>query len=487
MSLIAHALWPALTALASVLIYRAFLHPLRQVPGPFSCRLTSLWLHYRSYVGDECSQIDSLHQVYGPVVRIGPNEVVVSDGAALAPIYSDKGGFLKAQCYSNFDSGGHATIFSTLDPNYRAARSKLVLPLFSMNSIRNGSDTIEGYIKKFTSQLSQAADQCRASKSKSAQPVSCNVLNLSRQLALDTVTSYLFGSSYGALDEDERTLSASPFVDTLVALGRFFFLPPWAVSVLEGLRQKLWPDQPENSSTATVHRYMEKLVAGCGPDNSTFQGRLATSKITSDEIIVQCEDLVFAGTDSTGMNLATLCWHLAQNPRIYDKLCSEVKEADRISSHYNPQSLPYLDAVVREGLRIAMANPTRLPRIVPPGGFTFTSYDGRSHHFPAGTQIGSQIFSLHFDRSVFPDPFKFKPERWLEDPSLEMQRNFFAFGLGQRACIARSLATQELLLTVRAVAREGVLKGARAVGDGIEILEWFNSRVKGGRIDIAWG
>lgn len=152
----------------------------------------------------------------------------------------------------------------------------------------------------------------------------------------------------------------------------------------------------------------------------------------------------------------------------------------------NLQSLPYLDAVTREGLRLAMANPIRLPRVVPAPGWRFTDSTGKDYHFPAGTQVGAQILTLHTNPNVFPDPLAFKPERWLEKSTPEMQRSFVPFSTGQRACIARNLAMQELTLAVRAIAREDVLAGARPASDKIEILEWFNSKVIGERIDLCW-
>jgi len=66
-----------------------------------------------------------------------------------------------------------------------------------------------------------------------------------------------------------------------------------------------------------------------------------------------------------------------------------------------------------------------------------------------------------------------------------MQRDWFAFGLGQRQCIARNLAQFELQLAVRAIAREGLLENTRAEGK-IEMMEWFNSKIKEEKIEIAW-
>lgn len=161
-------------------------------------------------------------------------------------------------------------------------------------------------------------------------------------------------------------------------------------------------------------------------------------------------------------------------------------DAAEASPTYNPQSLRYLDAVVREGLRLSMANPTRFPRVVPPGGWTFTTSTTKStYHFPAGTLVGCQPYSLHYDAQVYPEPFEFRPERWLGNVTPEMQRDWYPFGLGQRQCIARNLAQFELQLAVRAIAREGLLEGSKALGK-IELMEWFNSKIKGEKIEIVW-
>lgn len=133
-----------------------------------------------------------------------------------------------------------------------------------------------------------------------------------------------------------------------------------------------------------------------------------------------------------------------------------------------------------------MANPTRFPRIVPPQGFDFGACSGKHFHIPGGTTVGMQPYTLHFNPDVYPNPFAFKPERWLENPTAEMQRDWIPFGLGARQCIARNLAQSELFLAVRAIARENVLEGARAVGEKIELLEWFNSKVKGEKIELIW-
>lgn len=145
-----------------------------------------------------------------------------------------------------------------------------------------------------------------------------------------------------------------------------------------------------------------------------------------------------------------------------------------------------------------MANPSRLPHRVPVGGWSF-----KNVHFPANTDVGCAAYELHLNPIVFPDPTAFIPERWLDEDSVEdthattmmkekgkekerMNKYWFAFGAGSRACIARNLAMTELYMGTERVVESGVLRGARAGAEKVEIFEWFNSSVKGEKIELVW-
>lgn len=148
------------------------------------------------------------------------------------------------------------------------------------------------------------------------------------------------------------------------------------------------------------------------------------------------------------------------------------------------QFLPYLSAVVKEALRISMANPTRLPHIVPSTGLTLSNIT-----IPPGTIVGVSAYSLHFNPTVFTSPHSFIPERWLPDQVTEsMSKSFFAFGAGSRACIARNLAMTELYWATEKIVERDVLRGAKLPNgkEDVEINEWFNSSVKGEKIELVW-
>ncbi|PNS17682.1 Isotrichodermin C-15 hydroxylase [Sphaceloma murrayae] len=486
--------------LAAYLTLTPLLSPLSSLPGPLSLRFTPLPLLLRSYLGTESTYLTALCAHYdAPILLIGPNEVLISDGAALAPIYSTNGGFAKAPCYRNFDIMGWPSLFSALDKGYRAPRAKAVVGMFATKALREGEARVREAVVAFVERLRRERDQ--AGKGKGGR---VELLDASRALAVDAVTGYLFGKGYGGLQEGAsgEKLSASEFVNAFVGVGRFFFLPNWAFVLVERASQWMFETRETVESMQRVEGYVRKLVEDADVNDATYQARLLKSGLTKDEIAAQCMDLMFAGTDSSGMNMSTFCWQMAKHPEAYAKLKAEILQSKREDPNYDPATLPYLRACIKETLRLSMANPTRLPRVVPDGGWLYTpsddfSFSGsrsskhpqRSYFLPAGTLVSCQIHTLHHNPSVFPKPFEFEPERWMDsshDLLDKMTRDFIPFSLGSRQCIARNLAMAELNLACAAVIESGVLDGAKNVGDRIEILEWFNSKVEGERIEIEY-
>jgi len=169
--------------------------------------------------------------------------------------------------------------------------------------------------------------------------VRVNVLDLARAAAVDAVTGYLFARSYGGLGEGslgendgkdggQQHLSAGAFVDTFVAVGRFFLLPNTVFKAVEWLSTRLFPDPVVDKSMGLVYQFVDDLVEDTATDllaedqevqhekEDTYQRRLLNAGFSKSETKAQCLDLIFAGTDSTGMNLATACWYLSQMPEL---------------------------------------------------------------------------------------------------------------------------------------------------------------------------
>lgn len=147
----------------------------------------------------------------------------------------------------------------------------------------------------------------------------------------------------------------------------------------------------------------------------------------------ECKDHMAAGIDTTGDGLCFLMWELSQphnlqfQQRLYQELASAPADASL-------DSYVYLDAVIKEGLRCAPPIPMSLPRYVPAGGRVIDSF-----FVPGHTIVSCQPYSVHrVDETVFPEPEKFWPDRWLvERGAAERNRLFFAFATGGRGCTGK--------------------------------------------------
>ncbi|KAJ5761251.1 hypothetical protein N7520_008407 [Penicillium odoratum] len=451
-------------SLISKWVCRAFFHPLSNIPGPKIAGCTSLWLAYHTYIGDECTVIFNLHCKYGPILRVGPNDVDISNADAIEPIYVARGGFPKSPVYSKFDIEGHNTIFSTLTLPERAARAKAITSLFSTASLRQSEAILSQVFDDFVAKLQREA--------KKGEPV--NVLNVCRCMALDAISVYLFQHRYGALDENSGVMSASPFVDAYVGVGAFFNLAGRIGDLVMAVSEHMSTEVTKKAFDL-IDRYTAELVSVATPKSGSYQSRLL-EKQTPLQSQIEVKDLCFAGTDSTSMNTATIMWYLSKYPKIYQQLREEIQSC--VTRGEDPIACSYLRGTVKEGLRLSWANPIRLPRAVPTGGWNYHDY-----HFPTGTSVGVASFQLHQNAQVFPDPLRFMPERWL-NPTQQMLDHFFAFGKGSRACIAQNLGTLEVTMAIFSIVKADLLCDARVVQNRIQIKQWFNSRVEGEEILI---
>jgi cytochrome P450 len=147
----------------------------------------------------------------------------------------------------------------------------------------------------------------------------------------------------------------------------------------------------------------------------------------------ECLDHMAAGIDTTGDALCFLMWELSQ-PRSLHTQRALREELLRTDGSVPFDQLPYLDAVVCEGLRCFPPIPMSLPRYVPQGGRTVDGY-----WLPHKTIVSCQALSVHFiNQDVFPEPEAFRPERWLApEDDADRRRLLFAFANGGRGCVGK--------------------------------------------------
>lgn len=290
-------------------VYRLCFHPLASVPGPLVAKCTSLWQVLHSYLGDECTSVQNLHCRYGTVVRIGPNMIDISDGAALGPIYVDKGGFPKVSNYHSAYVDGFATIFSTTDLAYRAAKAKVVAPLFSNAAIHRDRECLYQSVERFIQDVQKSIQISKG------RPV--DLQKHTRALGLDVLTSYLFRHRPSRIQEQIKAGSMIPWLDVIVDLGQFFYFPSWLSRFCVPAWSRSRPQaHREANASQLVHEYTTSVARDSETKSNTFQGRLLKQGIAKEEIAAECKSMMVAGTHSFGSVLAMTLWNLARHPTV---------------------------------------------------------------------------------------------------------------------------------------------------------------------------
>lgn len=176
-----------------------------------------------------------------------------------------------------------------------------------------------------------------------------------------------------------------------------------------------------------------------------------------EQVLFTSTSVIAAGSDTTSLAIATTLRYVVGNPQCYRKVQAEVDEAFETGRLKEPCAyaagvkLEYLQACIKEALRLHPPISMSLPRVVPAGGDVI---DGR--FYAAGTIVGVAPFLLHRDTGIWgADAADFKPERWLDSGEAGDQerlkwqsRNFLSFGGGSRQCIGKNISMMEITKTL---------------------------------------
>ncbi|KAI2778112.1 cytochrome P450 [Daldinia loculata] len=171
--------------------------------------------------------------------------------------------------------------------------------------------------------------------------------------------------------------------------------------------------------------------------------------MTTKDPVAHLSANVYGGSDTTSIALRSIFYYLGKNRDKMRKLVEEIDGAAAAGNLSQPVSfreanthLPYLNAAIKEGMRIHPSASLIYERYVPPGGDTICG-----KHIPGGTIVGINPWVTQYDPDVFPDPESFVPERWLDSTEEHLKRteqSFFNFSAGSRTCLGRHIAMIEM-------------------------------------------
>ncbi|PPR01292.1 hypothetical protein CVT24_006367 [Panaeolus cyanescens] len=175
------------------------------------------------------------------------------------------------------------------------------------------------------------------------------------------------------------------------------------------------------------------------------------SKISAEkEQVVKDSSAVLyaAGTDSTYSILSSYFLACTLHPEVLQKARDEVDRVvgtDRLPNYGDRESLPYVEALVKELYRWNPAAP------LGPSHQILVDDEYEGYHIPAGTIIYPNIWAMTHNEEMYPDPLSFKPERFLgvdEATAKKMDPKNFIFGFGRRVCVGQYFADQQIWLAI---------------------------------------
>lgn len=173
------------------------------------------------------------------------------------------------------------------------------------------------------------------------------------------------------------------------------------------------------------------------------------SKLSEHELIIDARTGIVGGSDTTAITFGCVFFYLTLHQDKYRKLREEVLSYTGQPDNHWLGSLPYLNAVIHEALRLMPPVPQALQRVTPPGGV----YIG-DVFVPGNTLVGVSPWTIHRDVRYFSQPDEFIPERWLDNSSETCTREaWIPFSVGNYACIGKQLAFSELRHVTTAIVR----------------------------------
>lgn len=327
--------------------YRLYLHPLARFPGP---RLAAISTWYEGYYdiyqgGQYTFKIAQLHKQYGPIIRISPHELHVSDASFFEHLYRQDGRWDKyAWTVDAFGAKGATTFTADLDL-HRARRQPLG-PYFSKAKVAARQDLIQRHLEKLRGRVARYAGE--GEKTTTTFDLGAAVTALAR----DVANEYILGKSYGSLTREDFDVAFTAMnAGRGARMWRVNKQVPW---ILPALRCVLmdWIVGMADEKTRVFFRLLQetmedtkRLMAIASSSSSldsesesdetetttprTIVHEIMASKLpatekTTERVFEDVSTLAAAGFETTGSVLRLVLFHVYSNPDILKRLRDEI-------------------------------------------------------------------------------------------------------------------------------------------------------------------
>ncbi|KAK1833684.1 cytochrome P450 monooxygenase lolP1 [Podospora conica] len=430
---------------------------LRHVPGPALAQWSSLWMVKRLSSGRFHEAMCEVMEEYGPLVRIGPNELTCSDPDVLRRMSAARSLYTKGEFYETgrIIPGYDNIVTQRDDVKHKALRAQMT------NAYRETSAfAYEDGVDRQILQLVSLIDTKYISEAGSLRPM--DLAAKIQFFTLDVISDVSFGAPFGFLAEDKDLFQYNEINASAVPVMNMLQSMPWLTNIVYR-----WPFRlalPSDGDNVGFGRLMSvaksyvdaRLRPGSKPHQDMLQSFIESGMSHSDLIQHMFVQIV-AGSITTAAAIRHTLLALLTTPLSLARLQAELAALHlplcHVISASTAETLPYLSAVVLEGLRMWPPTTGLGCKQVPPGGDVICGVP-----VPEGTQVGHNFSGMMRAREIWGgDGDVFRPERWLEmDQEERKEREAvveLAFGSGRFRCLGRRLAGVEVAKGVAELVR----------------------------------
>ena len=343
-------------------IYNLYFHPLNAFPGPKLWAVSRVPWNWVNLQGRLCWKLVEVHQEYGPVVRVAPDELSYTTGTAWKKIYGQKhpefSKCLDGRGIAPASRNGMRGIV-TEDQERHGVLRRAILPAFSERALREQEHYLQNYAAKLIRQL-RAAEGPQ------------NIFKWYALTTFDIISELAFGEPGTCLDTAEQpwlaVISSRAKGIVWYELAMYYGIYNFITWVAPGRTVK-----PREKHMQLCAAKLKKRLQKKG-DFTDFMSYIVdnqTEKLSNMDLVFMTSAFIVAGSGTSASALTGTTFFLLRKPEAYERLVAEVRSTfnkDEEITIAATSELPYLRACVEEGLRMFPPAPSTLPRFVPKNG-----------------------------------------------------------------------------------------------------------------------
>lgn len=397
--------------------------------------------------------------MYGPIVRINPDELHILDHEYYDEIYGST--TKKRDKYGPWVAlaGTPGSSFSTVAHDHHRIRRGALNAFFSKKAVV----ALEPVVQSKVDILSRRFAKAEAT----GEVIRIDAAFMA--LTMDVICQYAFANDDAMLERDDFNVAWKEMIIGAFEGGALLRQFPGMIGMMNivpdammgkmmpsmslmldwkhGVRGRIKPILERKEKETTSHR---TIFHELRDDHD-----LPENEKTMDRLCDEGQIFTGAGSETTAKALTTALFYLLVKGDTFSILKKELLQAmpvGKTTSWQKLEQLPYLSAVIAEALRLSHGVTTRLPRIATGGVMCYKDWE-----IPFGTPISSTMYFILMHPGLFPEPQTFLPERWLtsagEFNHTLANKYLVNFGRGSRSCLGMNLAYAEMYITLATIVR----------------------------------